>query len=222
MYAEVDYSLYDSVWIGTPNNPNGYRVSMSEIRELSLRYADCCFVVDRAYNELSTTAETNLVEELQPNVILIHSLTKTFGVPGIRLGYIISGKSISSELKNLRTPWSVNALSLVVGEFVMDNYSELYINTRELLDESSYLQERVGHIDGFKVVNSQCNFFLCEICGGKTAAQLHEFLVEKYGILIRNCSNFRGLSQYHFRLAAQSREENDILIKALQEWKTTY
>ena len=219
-FEQVDYSNYSSVWIGTPNNPNGYRVGISKILELSKSNPNTYFIVDRAYNELSASCESKEINHIPSNVIFINSLTKSFGIPGIRLGYVIATEKIIEILHSLRAPWSVNGLSLVVGEYIMDNYQALSVDSNEILNESNYLQKEISKIDGFSVTKSDCNFFLCEITNGRNASELHSYLIENYGILIRKASNFRGLTDRYFRLAAQNREQNSKLINALREWIT--
>lgn len=221
-WQTIDYSQYDSVWIGTPNNPDGYRIRMEEITTLAAKYPNCLFVIDRAYNDLSASHETERVGEVSANIILSYSLTKGFGIPGIRLGYVVASSSRINRMNALMPPWSVNALAQVVGCYALDNCESLMMNRSELLAESEYLQQKVASINGFQVSPSDCNFFLCQLQNGRTAAELRQYLIDNYGILIRNASNFRGLTEKHFRLAAQSRADNDKLINALTEWTSTY
>lgn len=214
-FYSVDLINYKSLWIGSPNNPNGFRVTSSEIIEKCLAFPNCYFVVDKAYNDLAERVEVE--SEMPENLILINSLTKSFGIPGIRLGYVIASSETISRLINRRQPWSVNALSLLAGEYVMDNYKELQLNKEELLRESHFMQRELSKIDGLRVIESSCNFFLCELCGEMKVAELQLSLVEKYGILIRDASNFRGLSDRYFRVAAQPRRSCERLISALRE-----
>lgn len=218
-YKEIDYAKFDSTWIGTPNNPDGYRVTIKEIEQIAELNPHCLFVIDRAYNDLSASCDEQATSEIPENIILIHSLTKTFGIPGIRLGYIIAAEKNIEKLKALRPPWSVNALSLVAGEFVMDNYQRLSVDLKELLGESKQLQRELSKLEFLEVEPSDTNFFLCKITNGSTAKELHKYLVDNHGILIRNAANFRGLTPHHFRIAAQERESNNKLIEALKEWR---
>lgn len=219
-FNEIEYSQFDSVWIGTPNNPDGFRVSIEEIERTAKLHPNCFFVVDRAYNDLSASCDKDTTNhEIPNNIILIHSLTKTFGIPGIRLGYIIANKGNIDELKALRPPWSVNALSLVAGEFVMDNYDRLSVDIEELLGESKRLQDELSKLEFLEVEPSDTNFFLCRIVIESRAEELHHYLVHNHGILIRNASNFRGLTPHHFRIAAQESSSNNTLIEALKQWR---
>lgn len=220
-FEKVDYAPYHSVWIGLPNNPDGQRVPMEKIRSLADSFPNCTFVVDYAYNELSASSESHLIDPLPSNLILIYSLTKTFGIPGLRIGFAVAESKVIERMAALKTPWSVNALSLVAGEYIMDHYEILMANKQELLSESRYLQDKINALTDFKVINTDCNFFLCKLTNGHTANELHCYLLEQHGILIRNASNFRSLTDSHFRLSVQTREENNQLIHALNQWTTT-
>lgn len=216
-FAHSSFGDFNSVWLGAPNNPNGYHIKGEDIVEKCHQYPNCYFVVDRAYNDLSNSRESD--GETPQNLILINSLTKSFGIPGIRLGYVIACEQIIEKLQSMRPPWSVNSLSLLAGEYIMDNYSSLQPDIDELLAESRFLQSKIGEIDGFRVITSGCNFFLCEITNGRNAKQLHEYLIDNYGLLIRDASNFRDLSDKYFRVAAQCRSANEQLIEALKQWR---
>ncbi|MFR9534090.1 MAG: aminotransferase class I/II-fold pyridoxal phosphate-dependent enzyme [Rikenellaceae bacterium] len=216
-FASIDYSPFDSAWLGTPNNPDGQRISINEIEAMAKANPGCKFIVDRAYNDLSASMDSEMAIAAN-NIIFVHSLTKSFGIPGVRLGYITAPAENCEEIKKLQSPWSVNALSLCAGEFVMDNYQTLKVDLDELLCESQKLQNCLSKIGYLEVTTSDSNFFLCQITDGRKAEKLHQYLIEKHGILIRNASNFRGLTPYHFRIATQRSEANEKLIVALKQW----
>lgn len=218
-FNSLDLSSYDTVWIATPNNPDGYCTSMESIAKKARQHPMCHIVIDRAYCELSLDKQRSVA--IEENIIIIDSLTKSFGIPGLRLGYLIASESVVSRLENMRPPWSVNALALSAGEYILDNYSRLQPSIDELITESQMLQQKIALLDGFEVTPSNCNFFLCKITSGESAAELQKYLIENDKILIRDCSNFRSLTESHFRVAALGRAENDILIKALKRWRLT-
>ncbi len=218
-FYKINFSIYHSVWIGTPNNPDGYRIPISNIIEAAQEDSDTLFIVDRAYNDLSASCDDIAQSPPIKNVILIHSMTKSFGIPGLRLGYIVADKDVIASMMELRPPWSVNAISLAAGEFIMDNYNSLRPDIEELLQLSGELQESLSQIDYLEVTPSDANFFLCEIIDGRTAEELHSYLINEHSILIRNASNFKFLTPHHFRVATQSRDENSKLIEALKVWR---
>ncbi len=217
LFTDTDLTRFDSLWLGTPNNPDGYRTKYHDILQKCKNSPDCRFVVDMAYNQLSDSEEETV--NIAGNLILINSLTKSFGIPGLRLGYIIAAESIIDRLSQMRPPWSVNSAALMAGGYVMDNYDTLLFDKKELIEESLFLQKEISGISSFSVTGSGCNFFLCSINDCRNASDLQKYLIEKHGILIRDASNFRGLTPRHFRIAAQTREANIHLIDALKKWK---
>ncbi len=208
---------FDSLWLASPNNPDGRRLPIADIYSLAKKNRDCKIILDRAYNSLSSEEERS--GEIPENVILVESFTKLYGIPGLRLGYVVADPKIIASLSTMRPPWSVNALSLLGGEYILSNLDDLQIDVEELIGESRYLQDAVASIEGFRLCRSNCNYFLVEITDGRSAADLYDYLLEEHGILIRNCSNFRGLEATYFRVAAQSRENNNKLIAALKQWR---
>ncbi len=212
-----DLQMYNSVWLGAPNNPDGYRISMCEIRDIASKFPSTYFIVDRAYNELSSDEEEE--HNMPCNVIIINSFTKAYGIPGLRLGYLVADSEVVEKLVTMRPPWSVNALSLIAGEYIIENQSELQLSTQELIAESLFLQQEIAKIEGFELTPSNCNFFLAKITNGKKARELQEYLVNNHKLLIRDASNFRGLSDCHIRVAAHRRTENNRLIEALRQWR---
>lgn len=216
-FVSTDFTDFGSTWLGKPNNPNGYCIKSDLILEKCQQYPNCYFIVDKAYNDLSDTIEFETY--IPPNLVLVNSLTKSFGIPGIRLGYVIASEEIIEKLQAMCPPWNVNSLSLIAGEYIMDNYKSLQPNIDELLDESRSMQAQIDAIDGFKVLSSTCNFFLCEINSKQSAKQLKKHLIDSHGILIRDASNFRGLSDNYFRIAVQNKIANEQLVKALKQWK---
>ncbi len=114
-------------------------------------------------------------------------------------------------------PWSVGGISISGAEYLIEHKDSYAIDSEGLHREALRLAEAFGEI-GIDVCETDCNFILCRLPEGRRADELKECLVERVGILIRDASNFEGLDSRCFRVAAQGREENDLLIKALKEW----
>lgn len=205
---QLNCNSFDTVWFGTPNNPDGTLTDITKIGD------NTTFVVDRAYSDL-TIDSSQIVNHTAPNLISTHSLTKAFAIPGLRLGYIIASADVITQLSAMRAPWGVNALSLAAGEYIIDNYDRLLPSIDELIGESQFLQKSLADISNIEVTASTCNFFLSRLKNG-TATELKERLVTEHGILIRDCSNFRGLDSSYFRVSAQTRDKNMALINALK------
>ena len=111
-------------------------------------------------------------------------------------------------------PWSVNQLAQLAGLYLLDNVS---YDFSDYLQESQRVQKQLAEISGIKVYTSGMHFFLCQLELGK-AADLKKYLVEKYGFLIRDAANFRGLNESYFRIAVQEESNNNLLVKAIREW----
>lgn len=208
----------DTVWFALPNNPDGTITPFETIENLCWNNPHTFFIVDNAYGELCSQCRSIVpLHARYRNFISVHSLTKTFAIPGLRLGYIIAKEDVINQLQHLRTPWTVNALALEAGNFVMSNYNRLLPDRKALCEASMRFQQQLSTLSNIEVIPSLCNFFLARLKEG-TAAELKNYLIEKHGILIRNADNFRGLSSQHFRLSVQEKETNDNLKAVLHDF----
>lgn len=213
-----DFSETDTVWWGNPNNPDGTLTSSENVKNVCERYPNTVFIIDAAYAELCPSCE-NMIALYNDygNVITVHSLTKAFAVPGLRLGYLIGDEKLIAGISSRGIPWSVNALAQEAGIYIMDNYDDLMPDVNALCDESAALQLQLSRIGQLEILPSACSFFLAKMNAG-TAGALKHFLVEKHGILIRDASNFRGLSPRHLRLSVQGKEKNAQLVGVLENY----
>lgn len=212
--SEIDSS--DIVWLCNPNNPTGEVASVDDVEKL-LSDLKRLFIMDASYAGYS--AESQCTPQMfanSANGIMIKSLTKSFAVPGLRLGYIIANSAIISRLKQLRRPWAIGGLERKAVEWLFENREHYQIDIDMLLSEAKRVGKSLKAL-GIAVGESRTNFILCELPHGN-AAELKQWLVGNYGILIRDASNFHGLSPRHFRIAVQRPEENDILIEAIGKW----
>lgn len=194
------------VWACSPNNPDGTVQQVSRTEDVEL------LVIDHAYEHYTRRRLLSPADAVgDGRIILLHSLTKTYAVPGLRLGYITAAPDIICRLRQHLRPWSVNALAIEAGLFLLE-HDELMV--RPDLEEASRLNRCLNQIDGITALPTETNFMLCRI-EGHTAAELKDRLAREHGMLIRDASNFRGLDNHYFRVAAQLPEENDELVKAM-------
>ena len=201
-------------WLCNPNNPTGEFYDEAYVRDL----AQChrWLVIDQSYEDY-TLRRFEGVDEL-PNVICLHSMTKKYCIPGLRLGYITASAEVIDVLRRFCRPWAVNALAIEAGMWLMDHRPQL-IDMPAYLDEAQRLRNALNNVPGIHVRETQTNFMLCSI-EGCTAAELKDYLAKEYGILIRDASNFPTLTPHHFRVAAQRPEDNDELVKILRQIRT--
>ena len=201
-------------WLCNPNNPTGDVMAVEDVLALAERHR--MLIVDQSYEDYT------MAPLLQPadvfgrdDIILLHSMTKRYAVPGLRLGYITASAAVISHLREQYRPWAINALSLEAGKWLVQRGKKAIPDLTSYLAETQRLRAMLNEIDGIEVQQTQTNFFLCTI-RQSTAAQLKEYLAHEHGILIRDASNFTGLTPHHFRIATQSPAENDALVTAIR------
>ena len=220
--TEFDPNIYIKTaslfWLGNPNNPDGKVTSKKDIKNLCKNNPNVIFIIDEAYAELCDKFESviNLVDKYN-NLIVVRSLTKAFSIPGIRLGYMVGSIKIIDKVKSIKIPWSVNLLAIEAGDFILNNYNNLLPKKNLVTIESKKLQKEFSKNPELNIIPSDCNYFLASIKNRK-ACDLKQFLIEEYGFLIRDASNFRGLNNSHFRIASQKPELNIKLVEAVNQW----
>ncbi|CAM1372130.1 conserved hypothetical protein [Tenacibaculum litopenaei] len=209
----------DIAFICNPNNPDGFENSSEEIALLLKKHPDTYFVIDEAYIEFTSSA-ISVVPLLAEhnNLIIVKSLTKVFGIPGLRLGYLMGATAIIDAIAAHKMPWNVNGLALSAGRYIFQNYASLYPNFSTYLQRCYELQTAISEIPGFRSIPSRTSYFLVKM-QDYVSQRLKNYLAEEHQLLIRDASNFKGLDQRYFRISGQSDSENNLLIKALKAWK---
>lgn len=205
------------IWICNPNNPTGRRIDPHIILDTAAHRPDTLFVIDQAYADYLTLPVISPGEAVEAgNIVLLSSLTKRYSIPGLRIGYAIGAATVLDRLRARRMPWSVNALAIEAALWLLRHQDDYTIDASALHSEAVRITKAFEEI-GIRCMPTDCNFLLAQL-PDRTAAELKEWLVEQHGLLIRDASNFETLTPRHFRVAAQSPEQNDILINALKQW----
>ncbi len=199
-------------WLCNPNNPTGDVMATEGVLALAERHR--LLIVDQSYEDYTMAPLLQPADMVgRDNIILLHSMTKRYAVPGLRLGYVTASAQVISNLREQYRPWAINALSLEAGRWLVSHEAIAIKDLPSYLAETQRLCSMLNEIDGIEAFGTQTNFFLCTIKQA-TAAQLKEYLAREHGILIRDASNFTGLTPHHFRIATQSPAENDALVAA--------
>lgn len=206
-------------WICNPNNPDGFAYDKAQLLEAIERHKDIIFILDMAYEDY-TCAALPSAEELCGfgNAIALYSMTKQYCVPGIRLGYTAANSDIIKRLERIQQPWNVGQLAIEAGKYLIDNGIGNMPDKRDYTKRAEIFRRKLDEEEGFNAYPSATNFFLAKT-DFATADELKAFLAERHGILIRDASNFHSLTPQHFRIAVQSDEENELLMKALKEFR---
>jgi threonine-phosphate decarboxylase len=201
-------------WLCNPNNPTGEVYDQLYIDRMMAEHE--LVILDHSYENYT---DQHIISPRwgcrTPYSVQIHSMTKTYGVPGLRLGYITVHESLADAIRRNLRPWSVSALAVAAGKYLLQ-HDEL--RCRPDLAEAERLRHRLEELWGVAVTPSHTNFMLCRLTCDKKASDLKEYLAREHGMLIRDASNFRGLTPSHFRIAAQTPAENDALVAAIAEF----
>lgn len=199
------------LFLANPNNPSGTRIP----RELLRRVLDDCrsrniyVVLDECFLDFMKDAGS-AVEMLgdYPNLIVVRAFTKLYAIPGVRLGYLLCADASLREEILLQLPeWNVSLPAQAAG-IAACSLSEYRRRTPEYVArEREYLRE---HLPGMRIFPSAANFLLVQ-----TDVPLYKLLLEE-GILVRECSDYRGLGTGFYRIAVRSHEENCRLVEVLE------
>lgn len=207
------------VWICNPNNPTGSVMPKDELRDMIEENPNALFVLDQSYEHFTREPLFGIAEAVEMhNVVLLHSMTKHFCVPGLRIGYVTACPSLLDAIRQMRMPWSVNQVAVSAAGYLLRHRTDYAFDLDALLAERERVAEALERMRVVEVYPSQSHILLCRLRIGKAQA-LKEYLLEHHGILIRYAGNFHGLDDTHFRIAVQQhREDNDAFLSAFAEW----
>lgn len=208
-----------------PDNPSGNFIHKSDVLGLAewCHQRELRFIVDESFVDFTDEGPTSSLLQndtlLQySNMIVIKSISKSYGVPGLRLGIMASSdaKLISAVKKDVAI-WNINSFA----EFYMqifNKYEQFYkAACVKFVEERNRFAEQLGKIPYLRVIPSQANYFLCEVVERYSANELTEMLLNHFNMLIKDCNNKTGLQgKNYIRIAIRTSEDNDKLIKALQ------
>lgn len=220
--ATIDYLFSDVLatqapvlWLCNPNNPTGTVIPREALLSFVGQHPQTTLVLDASYAPFTDQALPEVSEAVHHrNLIMLHSMTKHFAVPGLRLGYITAHPSVLQRLRPLQMPWSVNSLAIEAAHYLIRHEQDYHLPLQELLSERRRMADALHRMGGITTSPSDTHILLCRLRQG-SAAHLKEQLAHDHHILIRDASNFAGLSPAHFRIAVQTPAENDALLRAL-------
>lgn len=206
------------VWICNPNNPTGEVRNKEDLKALVDSHPDKLFIFDQSYEYFTLKSLLGIKEAASfPNVILLHSMTKQYAIPGLRVGYFTASEGLTDDVRCRRMPWSVNSLAIEAAKYLLEEGDGISADIPQLLAERERLTNLLLTTGMLEIWPTDTHYMLIKLRMGKAAA-LKDFLAVNHGILIRDASNFEGLDERFFRIATQTPEENDKLVKAISEW----
>jgi threonine-phosphate decarboxylase len=202
----------DAVFVCNPNNPTGVLISGEELKQLCLRNPQVRFIVDESYLPFVVEGERqSLVRSGIDNLLVLLSISKIYRIPGLRVGFMVASPATIDAFARSMYPWSVNSLGQAAVRFLCEAGPELEVfaaETRAYIEgERRNFTRRLGLIPGVKVFPSPTSFFLVLLPEGLSAPAVWTALAEEH-ILIRDCSNFQGLSDRFIRISPKTPEAN--------------
>lgn len=204
----------DLLFLANPNNPTGALLDKMHLTEL-LNYCkerEIIIVLDECFVDFCGS-EFSMISEIQkyPNLIIVRAFTKIFAIPGVRLGYLISeNRELLGKIRRQLPEWNLSCFAQTAGCVCASESAFIAKTIAYINRERKFLEDGLCKA-GFQVFPSKTNFILLY-----SEIPLYDKLLE-HGILIRDCSNFRGLKQGYYRVAIKTREENEKLLKAIGE-----
>lgn len=207
-----------------PDNPSGNYLPKQEV----LKVADWAeknsvrLIVDESFVDFAEEEDATLLEQAvltkYPHLIVMKSISKSYGVPGIRLG-ILAGddKELIEKLKKDVAIWNINSF----GEFYLQIYEKYAKDYKDAMTKFKKTRKRfvesLAHISGLRVIPSQANYLLCELTGRMSATSLAEELLEE-NILIKDLSTKKGFAgKNYIRLAVRNERDNEKLVQELKK-----
>jgi histidinol-phosphate/aromatic aminotransferase/cobyric acid decarboxylase-like protein/choline kinase len=224
----IDWSAScDMLILINPDNPSGNFIPRSDIMRLlaELKAHNKKLLLDESFVDFCDVEdETLLRQEILdefPNLIVVKSLSKSYGIPGLRLGSIASGDSCFIRDVRRQIPiWNINSFAeyflQIIGKYAKDYKAAC----RSIAEERRRFKAKLEKTGLFRVYTSQANYFLCELQNGLSAEDMSRCLLEMHEIFIKDLSGKKGFPRGSWiRLAVRNRQDNDLLIEKLMAFK---
>jgi len=207
---------YDLLFFCNPGNPTGKLYSLAEVGTLyRLCKGNGCFLVlDEAFIDFAEESSAKYLLPASDSGLILRSMTKYFGFPGIRVGYSIASADVTSRLQQFLPPWNVGVIPQAAALAALADREHCRKTVELVNNERRNLTNSLAAIKSLNVFKSAANYLLIRLDSGLTAAELQENLL-KERILIRDCSDFEGLDHRFFRVAVKKRAHNKKLLQAI-------
>lgn len=205
----------DMAFICNPNNPTGSllkRGAMLKIADAAKKYK-CCLVVDEAF--IDFCPKDSVINEVcnNPCLIVLRSMTKFYALSGLRLGYGVFPLALADVMPAQKEPWTVNTVAQRAGVVAMSDVGYRDKTFSVMKQEKRFMEDNFRKLK-IDYIPSSVNFYLIRL---NNAGEVIHSLRHK-GILVRDCSNFKGLDGKYIRIAVKSRRHNARLLKELSLW----
>lgn len=233
--AEDDFTLPENICqeiarvkpnlliLTNPNNPNGKRISANRLREIAdtCRAAGTVLLMDECFLALSGGDKDSLIHRIRSEAlpaVVLRAFTKTFAIPGVRLGYAVCSAPMAERIRRELPEWNLSVFAQYAGRAALEaaaggTSGYLAASVEMIAREREFLSEELEK-SRFRVFPSDANYILFQ----SRDRELHQKLLDK-GILIRDCRDYHGLTAGFYRTAVRTRRENAALLRCLRNIK---
>ncbi len=205
------------VFLCNPNNPTGTFIQPDDIARAASLAPDTLWVIDESYAPfIAPDQESSLLyRPLPSNCVVLRSFSKIFGIPGLRLGYLTCSGDLSQRLVSWARPWQVNRLAQIAGEWLVDQTGYQQEVREFCMSEKQWFLQALSRGSLMRYVPGDTHFMLFRLRAGVSTSWLCSRLAAR-GILVRNCSNFKGLENGQYvRMSPRGHEENQRLAREI-------
>ena len=214
------------VFLGNPNNPDGTLLDKDHIRTVAsmLKDVNSLLVIDESFIDFvgndplqdNEHSIRSLVNEFD-NIIVVHSFTKFYAVPGLRIGAAFTNETLITQLQQYIPSWSVNTLAQAYTKAALNDVDYIKRTKQELNEERAFMYNALDAIEGITVYPPSANFMLFQVNQeGITANYINEEL-KKYNMIVRNCDSYVGLTNHWVRIAIKDHDTNIKLVDKLTD-----
>lgn len=211
------------LFLCSPNNPTGALITQEQFIKILDKtntkkggITDALIVIDEAYFEYSETNNVNLLKDYD-NVFIIRTMSKVMGLAGMRIGYGLANNEIIEYMHRIKPVFSLTKLSYLAALNTIKDKTFIEDSIKKGIESREYLYNEIAKMDSVKIFKSKSNFMLIDIHNtGFTAKELTEEFMKK-GVIVRDCTSFKGLDEYWIRISICSLEEDKRFIKIMKE-----
>lgn len=207
-----------------PDNPSGNYIPHTDILKLCewAQMKNLRLILDESFVDFSDFSyqDTLLLDSILekfPLLVVVKSISKSYGVPGLRLGVLASSdKDLIQQIRKDVSIWNINSFAEFYMQIFNKYEADYKLGCENFVKERKRFFKSLSKISYLRVIPSQANYFLCEIMGRYTSTELTSLLLSKYNILIKDCGTKKAFSKGEYiRIAIRSTEDNDYLVHAL-------
>ncbi len=210
----------DNLVLINPDNPSGNYIESSQLYKLFdwTKEKGIRLIYDESFSDFADEAERSMLLEAvldkYPQIYIVKSLSKSYGIPGLRLGVLASAdEAMIAYLKKDVAIWNINSFAEYFMQIFGKYEKEYGLSTRKLAQEREWFAAKLTEISGIRVIPSQANYIMIELCDHMSATELTEKLLLKYDILVKDLSKKTGGN--YLRIAIRNRTDNEALLQAL-------